>query len=273
MAGTTSDQNTRPALRPAGRKTASGFFLRNHPKRTRKILRKSRNSRLVARPAAMKSASGVRYYGLRYYNPSTGRWLSRDPIAEQGGLNLYGYCLNDPINHVDPFGLSSVAAPDPFDPCKDPCGDLLDSIKDLARHVRGRYNDMLFDRGGLWGSRFSGRMSWMGHVEQYEGQQRRLRDAIQKYNDRGCGQKIPVPGFAVIESQRPAPDKPLRYQISAFDRWMTNTTISNQTLDTMEKGAWVTVGVGVTGLTLGLAGPYVAGGAVVVGGATAAAGP
>jgi len=242
-------------------KTRVGVFCRKPPGRRR-----------VCRSQVAHLAPG---YSVRSYETVSGLgfWLSRDPIAEQGGLNLYGYCLNDPINHVDPFGLSSVAAPDPFDPCKDPCGDLLDSIKDLARHVRGRYNDMLFDRGGLWGSRFSGRMSWMGHVEQYEGQQRRLRDAIQKYNDRGCGQKIPVPGFAVIESQRPAPDKPLRYQISAFDRWMTNTTISNQTLDTMEKGAWVTVGVGVTGLTLGLAGPYVAGGAVVVGGATAAAGP
>src|SRR6266487_1220596 len=29
------------------------------------------------------------YYGFRYYNPSTGRWLSRDPIAERGGPNLY----------------------------------------------------------------------------------------------------------------------------------------------------------------------------------------
>ncbi len=45
-------------------------------------------------------------YGLRYYSPSLGRWLSRDPIAEQGGLNLYAYVLNDPINSTDPLGLS-----------------------------------------------------------------------------------------------------------------------------------------------------------------------
>jgi RHS repeat-associated protein len=31
------------------------------------------------------------YYGYRYYNPGTGRWLSRDPIGEKGGLNLYGF--------------------------------------------------------------------------------------------------------------------------------------------------------------------------------------
>ena len=32
-------------------------------------------------------------------------WLSRDPIGEEGGLNLYGYVENDPINGTDPLGL------------------------------------------------------------------------------------------------------------------------------------------------------------------------
>ncbi len=44
------------------------------------------------------------YYGYRYYNPSTGRWLSRDPIGEKGGLNLYGYTRNDSIDRVDLLG-------------------------------------------------------------------------------------------------------------------------------------------------------------------------
>ena len=39
------------------------------------------------------------------YDPSTGRFLSKDPIQEEGGLNLYAYCLNDPINHWDLLGL------------------------------------------------------------------------------------------------------------------------------------------------------------------------
>jgi hypothetical protein len=41
---------------------------------------------------------------FRAYDPSTGRWLSRDPIGEKGGLNLYGYVGNNPIRLVDPFG-------------------------------------------------------------------------------------------------------------------------------------------------------------------------
>ena len=48
--------------------------------------------------------SGVTYYGYRYYNPSTGRFLSKDPIAENGGLNLYGFVKNDPVNLYDALG-------------------------------------------------------------------------------------------------------------------------------------------------------------------------
>jgi hypothetical protein len=39
------------------------------------------------------------------YDPYAGRWLSRDPIEEKGGLNLYDYVLNDPIRWNDPTGL------------------------------------------------------------------------------------------------------------------------------------------------------------------------
>jgi len=53
------------------------------------------------------------YYGYRFYDPANGRWLNRDPIAEAGGLNLYGFVGNDPVNAVDVLGMStaSVAVP------------------------------------------------------------------------------------------------------------------------------------------------------------------
>ena len=44
------------------------------------------------------------YYGFRYYNPETGRWSNRDPIEEGGGVNLYGFALNDSINNFDTDG-------------------------------------------------------------------------------------------------------------------------------------------------------------------------
>jgi RHS repeat-associated protein len=42
---------------------------------------------------------------FRLYNAQLGRWISRDPIGEQGGMNLYGYVGNDPVNAVDPTGF------------------------------------------------------------------------------------------------------------------------------------------------------------------------
>jgi RHS repeat-associated protein len=50
--------------------------------------------------------SGLYLTKYRVYEPGTGRWLSRDPIEETGGINLYGYVWGDPINWVDPLGLT-----------------------------------------------------------------------------------------------------------------------------------------------------------------------
>ncbi|MCC5788863.1 MAG: RHS repeat-associated core domain-containing protein [Opitutales bacterium] len=44
-------------------------------------------------------------YGFRYYDPETGRWPSRDPIGERGGLNLYAMVGNNPVNAWDVLGL------------------------------------------------------------------------------------------------------------------------------------------------------------------------
>ncbi len=53
--------------------------------------------------------TGLLYYGYRYYNPSTGRWLSRDPIEEDGGVNLYGFCENNGIDSWDFLGQEAYA--------------------------------------------------------------------------------------------------------------------------------------------------------------------
>jgi uncharacterized protein RhaS with RHS repeats len=43
-------------------------------------------------------------YGYRYYDPLTGRWPARDPIEEEGGVNLYGIVDNNCINYLDYLG-------------------------------------------------------------------------------------------------------------------------------------------------------------------------
>lgn len=50
------------------------------------------------------------YYGLRYYSPSLGRFINKDPIEEQGGNNLYRFCSNNAINKWDNYGLLEVPA-------------------------------------------------------------------------------------------------------------------------------------------------------------------
>ena len=49
--------------------------------------------------------TGLYYYGFRYYSAELGRWLSRDPIGEHGGINLYNFLETAPVNGNDLLGL------------------------------------------------------------------------------------------------------------------------------------------------------------------------
>ncbi len=51
------------------------------------------------------SESGLVYYNYRYYSAELGRWLSRDPIGEKGGWNLYAMVGNGVVNAWDWLGL------------------------------------------------------------------------------------------------------------------------------------------------------------------------
>ena len=52
--------------------------------------------------------TGFNYYGYRYYNPSAGRWICRDPLEELGGLVLYGCLRNNPVNEIDKDGRFGI---------------------------------------------------------------------------------------------------------------------------------------------------------------------
>jgi RHS repeat-associated protein len=52
--------------------------------------------------------TGLIRFGYRDYDPDVGRWTAKDPIGfGAGDTDLYGYCLNDPLNGVDPLGFKS----------------------------------------------------------------------------------------------------------------------------------------------------------------------
>ena len=51
--------------------------------------------------------TGLYYYGYRFYSPALMRWLNRDPIEENGGLNLYSSCVNNAVIKYDFLGMKA----------------------------------------------------------------------------------------------------------------------------------------------------------------------
>ena len=87
--------------------------------------------------------SDLLYYGHRYYKPSTGTWLSRDPLGKKGGANMYGFVRNRPISGIDRLGLIGLMDPPnfPADPLPPPPGyftldDLYNAIKGMSSVAR-----------------------------------------------------------------------------------------------------------------------------------------
>ena len=71
--------------------------------------------------------SGLYYYGYRYYQPNLQRWLNHDPIAEWGGINLYEFVGNNPINWIDSLGLDITFSGSPAEQ---------KALKDALQRVR-----------------------------------------------------------------------------------------------------------------------------------------
>jgi RHS repeat-associated protein len=75
------------------------------------------------------------YYGYRHYDPAMGRWTSRDPIEEEGGLNLYKFVGNTPSNGFDVLGQIDWDAIWNYGRCvgdcysdNDPTGTIIDNV-------------------------------------------------------------------------------------------------------------------------------------------------
>jgi uncharacterized protein RhaS with RHS repeats len=92
------------------------------------MFRTSRN------PPPKPMRTGVRYYGFRYYNPQTGRWISRDPIEEQGGVNLYCIIGNNLPNRIDFLGLTGAVVV--FPPLPIPAAEAAAAYADALEALR-----------------------------------------------------------------------------------------------------------------------------------------
>ncbi len=77
--------------------------------------------------------TGLLYYGHRFYSPSTGRWASRDPLAEKGSRNLYCFVRNKPPARIDKDGRVDIGV----DPLCPRCGTRPDPITGNCRCEEG----------------------------------------------------------------------------------------------------------------------------------------
>ena len=79
--------------------------------------------------------TGQIYLRNRYYDPSTGRFISEDPVMD--GLNWYVYCGNNPINFLDPYGLEMIISGSDYDKQR-----IFNDVKELTRDTL-EYTELL----------------------------------------------------------------------------------------------------------------------------------
>jgi RHS repeat-associated protein len=141
--------------------------------------------RVAQSPGRIRTSGSRRssfpYYGYRQLNPLTGRWVSRDPIEEAGGVNLYGFVGNDGISQVDLLGLMSPEC----------CAAILEAIDFAMRLLVPQLRDYIppLDAIGGWPispGKGGGESVPGGHyksIKQYqEGLKNKLKD-VHEYCD------------------------------------------------------------------------------------------
>lgn len=79
--------------------------------------------------------TGLYYYRARHYSPQWGRFAQADPIGYQGGVNLYGYVQNDPLNFNDPEGLLAAAIAGGFMSLLQGAGSAFGSFSETATNL------------------------------------------------------------------------------------------------------------------------------------------
>jgi RHS repeat-associated protein len=77
------------------------------------------------------TSDGLYYYGYRFYNPTLGRWMSRDPLGEFAEFNIHAFLANNPIGACDYLGL--IDHPERF-------FEVLNKLKDCKASNPEAYN-------------------------------------------------------------------------------------------------------------------------------------
>jgi len=139
-------------------KNRVGGFSATSPHRARLFASQPLETHWENEPTPTTTASGVSFYGYRFYNPELGRWINRDPLGESAFRSVYQkqvsreerrrlsrllrqgeyrFVDNNALRHVDPHGLQFYEPPigghpwdDPYYPPSTPIADCLEKIID-----------------------------------------------------------------------------------------------------------------------------------------------
>ncbi|RMP64612.1 hypothetical protein ALQ18_01796 [Pseudomonas marginalis pv. marginalis] len=88
-----------------------------------------------------RDASGLYYYGFRYYAPWLCRWVSPDPTGDADGLNLYAMVGGNPITEIDQQGLTGIPALESGEGQKNQLSLARRGIASMGRILRPRINE------------------------------------------------------------------------------------------------------------------------------------
>jgi RHS repeat-associated protein len=88
---------------------------------------------------------GMYHYKARVYSPTLGRFLQTDPIGYTGGINLYGYVGDDPVNHTDTGGLTPG---DPYRTPQDASVDFQNAYNGRSIRENVEYNAATYELNG-----------------------------------------------------------------------------------------------------------------------------
>ena len=92
--------------------------------------------------------TGLYYYGKRHYSPVWRRWLTRDPIGEEGGANLYGFCGNNAVARWDADGRAYFAVR-PLHNCPFMIQGSMGSYLDV-KNIEFLHEQLFFEDGGIF---------------------------------------------------------------------------------------------------------------------------
>ncbi len=179
------------------------------------------------------------YYRARFYDPQAGRFIGEDPIGLEGGLNLYAYVGNLPIEYIDPFGEVRR-----FDPSHPDCIALARKIKNLQKDIEKRLREIEENPLNLPETCPGGkpRESVEGHRDIVRDREKNLEEKMKKYMDMCGGNPPGVPVAKPVE-------KPADESITDDFTEYIQDLIAGSKTGTLTAAEWaVLIGIGVIGV-------------------------